>query len=152
MGAGQSDLYNKTFGDNIGNIPSEANPESKEKNIYDEKAIDEYKSSVLTDVQKANIEKLQNTIKDHLKESDFKGARADLEGHPIIDKNGKPFAHLDEMKDSYRSLKKISGSIKGSLLNPNLGPNEQKALTEALNLATDMLNKIEALFNEFGGA
>lgn len=155
MGAGQSDLYKGTYGDNIRNIPYEARPDYQVEKIGYLREESNYgsKSPIenLTRAQKTAIKTLENTVRDHLKESDFTGARADLEGTPILDKNGDPFQHETEMRDSYKGLKRIANRLRGSLNNPNLGEAERNYLQDKLSETLSYLDRIKRLFDEFGG-
>lgn len=147
MGAGQSDLYKDSFGDNINNIPNnvlskEGRIQSNPKDLLDD--LD------LTDSQKHSIKTINNTIRDHLKDTDFTGTQGDLEGNPIVGWKGIPFQHLNEMKTSYRTLVKYKKSLEGSLRNPNLGKNEEAILRETLNNADVYINKMFELLNRYG--
>ncbi len=149
MGAGQSDLYKKTYGDNIDNIPDEANPNCKHFTSMNKLSSETY-SIKMTDAQKSTINTLNNTIRDHLKEEDFSGTRLELEGRPIVGKMGTPFQHFYEMKISRKTLSKVIKSLEGSLGNPNLGNAERLVLQESLIKATAFLQRINNLFEEFG--
>ena len=151
MGAGQSDLYKKTYGDNIDNIPDEANPNSKEKYLYVAESTEGKNELSFTTVQKANIQKVENTIADHLTEEDYRGAIADLEGNPIERRIGGFFNHKQEMMDSFRALKNATESLQKSLDNPNLGENEKQIISTTIKRGADEIAKIETLLKEYGG-
>ena len=59
--------------------------------------------------------------------------------------------HLGEMQDSYKSLRKIKKALEGSLKNPNLSDVDRALLQEGLNKANSYINKIEELFDPYGG-
>lgn len=149
MGAGQSDLYKGTYGDNIDNIPDITKIRCQDDNIL-VNHDDIYNNLNLTDSQRSSINTLNNTLRDHLKESDFSGTLMELQGKPIVGKLGIPFQHLYEMKTSYKTLNKIQKSLEGSLKNPKLGKEEQNLLRESLNLTKDYLKRIYEMFEKYG--
>ncbi|MBC1832544.1 hypothetical protein HCA39_03290 [Listeria seeligeri] len=107
----------------------------------------------LTPAQKKSINKINNNIDDHLTDGDFSGTRRDLEGNPVP-KKGKPgeyWDHLDEMLNTYKSLKSSKRSIENSLKNPNLPSDVRTFLESELKKTNEYIKKIEDLFNEFGG-
>ena len=106
----------------------------------------------LTPAQRASINKLENTIRDHLKEKDFSGTLSDLKGKPILDdKTGKPFQHLYEMKCSFAALDEVKKSLGNSLNNPNLDIEVKTLLTNELNKAVSYIDRIKELFKPYGG-
>ena len=106
----------------------------------------------LTPAQRASINKLENTIRDHLKETDFSGTLCDLKGEPIIKyKTGEPFQHLQEMERSFRALNKVKISLGNSLNNPNLDIEVKTLLTNELNKAVSYIDRIKELFKPYGG-
>ena len=94
---------------------------------------------------------LENTINDHLTDGDFSGTLRDLQGDPVPNGRGGYFDHLGEMQDSYKSLRKIKKALEGSLKNPNLSDVDRALLQEGLNKANSYINKIEELFDPYGG-
>ena len=107
--------------------------------------------NTLTDAQKSRLNSLDNTINDHLTEGDFSGTLRDLQGNPVPNGKGGYFDHLGEMKDSYKSLKKIKKALEGSLKNPNLSDVDRALLQEGLNKANSYITRIEELFKPYGG-
>ena len=106
----------------------------------------------MTPAQRASINKLENTIRDHLKEKDFSGTLSDLKGKPILDdKTGKPFQHLYEMKCSFAALDEVKKSLGNSLNNPNLDIEVKTLLTNELNKAVSYIDRIKELFKPYGG-
>ncbi|MDR1002767.1 MAG: hypothetical protein LBL82_05820 [Oscillospiraceae bacterium] len=106
---------------------------------------------LLTRAQKRNIDTLENTIRDHLKESDFSGTLRDLQGNPVPNPKGGYYNHLQEMLDSYTALKDIKSGLSGSLKNSNLSPAVREYLQGNLNITNDYINKIKLLFEAYGG-
>ena len=108
-------------------------------------------ANTLTDAQKSRLNALENTINDHLTDGDFSGTLRDLQGNPVPNGRGGYFDHLGEMQDSYKSLQKIKKAIEGSLKNPNLSDVDRALLQEGLDKANFYINKIEELFDPYGG-
>ena len=52
---------------------------------------------------------------------------------------------------TYKSLRKIKKALEGSLKNPNLSDVDRALLQEGLNKANSYINKIEELFDPYGG-
>lgn len=107
--------------------------------------------NTLTDAQKSRLNSLNNTINDHLTESDFSGTLRDLQGDPVPNGKGGYFDHAGEMRDSYRSLQKIRDGLEGSLKNPNLSDVDRRLLQEGLDKANSYIKRIEELFDPYGG-
>ncbi|MCM1097620.1 MAG: polymorphic toxin type 28 domain-containing protein [Ruminococcus flavefaciens] len=108
-------------------------------------------SNTLTDAQKSRLNALNNTIEHNLKDSDFSGTLRDLQGNPVPNPQGGFYDHLTEMRQSYTSLVKIKRGLEGSLSNPNLSGIDRTILQEALDTAIAYIQKIEQLFEPFGG-
>ena len=87
-------------------------------------------------------------INDHLTDGDFSGTLRDLQGNPVPNGRGGYFDHLGEMQNSYKSLKK---ALEGSLKNPNLSEVDRALLQEGLDKANFYIDKIEELFDTYGG-
>jgi len=104
----------------------------------------------LTDAQKSTVKKINNIIENNLTDGDFSGTLADLQGNPIKT-GGKTWDHLTEMKQSYTGLNSAKRSLEGSLKNPNLDPQIRNFLQEQLNEVNSWIQKIEDLFDPFGG-
>jgi len=56
-----------------------------------------------------------------------------------------------EMIQSYDALKKVQQGLKGSLQNPNISEDVRKYLQELLDITNYYIEKIESIFNPFGG-
>ncbi|EKZ1006728.1 transposase [Listeria monocytogenes] len=126
------------------------------KNILDKiKAANKIKyiESLLTPAQKKSIKRIDNNIQDHLIDGDFSGTKRDLEGNPVPKKGqpGKYWNHLDEMLNTYQSLNNSTRSIENSLTNPNLDKKVRVYLESKLKEANLQINKIEDLFDDYGG-
>ncbi|EAF7364089.1 transposase [Listeria monocytogenes] len=126
------------------------------KNILDKiKAANKIKyiESLLTPAQKKSIKRIDNNIQDHLTGGDFSGTKRDLEGNPVPKKGqpGKYWNHLDEMLNTYQSLNNSTRSIENSLTNPNLDKKVRVYLESKLKEANLQINKIEDLFDDYGG-
>ena len=108
-------------------------------------------SSNLTISQKKTLRALANTITQHLTEMDYSGVERDIAGNPVPNGKGGFFDHIQEMKDSYKSLTRARRSIEGTLKNPNLGHHEKLLLESALKMANMHIQKIDSLFELYGG-
>ncbi|WP_267188624.1 polymorphic toxin type 28 domain-containing protein [Listeria welshimeri] len=108
---------------------------------------------MLTPAQKKSIKRIDNNIQDHLTDGDFSGTKRDLEGNPVPQKGqpGKYWNHLDEMLNTYQSLNNSTKSIENSLTNPNLDKKVRVYLESKLKDANLQINKIEHLFDDYGG-
>ena len=151
MGAGQSDLYKGTYGDNLGNIPHDAIYGNVSEWIYEFHEDNLYGKGNFTDAQKSAMNRIKNTIGHNLKEEDFTGTEADLQNNPIPNGKGGYYNHLQEMRQSLAALKKSVNSLEGTLENPFLIDPEKQIIIDALNDAYKFINRIEKLFNKYGG-
>ena len=109
------------------------------------------KSNTLTDAQKSRLKALDNVIEHNLKESDFSGTLRDLQGNPVPNPQGGYYDHLTEMKQSYTALNKIKVGLEGSLQNPKLSSVDKKILQNGLDKSKFYIQRIEKLFEPFGG-
>jgi len=105
----------------------------------------------LTRAQGRNVNTLGNIVDNHLKDSDFSGTLADLQGNPIPKQGGGYWDHLQEMKNSFTGLKSIKSGLEGSLQNPNLTPQVRTFLQDQLDIANAYIKEIQDLFKPFGG-
>ncbi len=110
-----------------------------------------YAANTLTDAQKMRVNSVDNIVNKHMKEGDFTGTLADLQGNPIPNPNGGYWDHLTEMKNSYRGLVNAREGLMGSLRNPYLSDVDRQILQNSLNKANFYISKIENLFSGFGG-
>ncbi len=108
-------------------------------------------ANTLTDAQKSRLNSVENTINDHLTEHDFSGTLRDLTGDPVPNGNGGFFDHIGEMKDSYKALQKAKKGLEGSLKNPNLSNVDREILQNGLDKANSYIERIENLFDPYGG-
>ena len=93
-------------------------------------------SDGLTPAQRARIEKIDNTIKNHAKPHDFEGVKKELAG---IDTG---YDHITEMTEAANGLEKHIQGLEGSLKNPNLEQNDKKTLENARDKAQNTLNQM----------
>ncbi|MCG8516063.1 MAG: polymorphic toxin type 28 domain-containing protein, partial [Halanaerobiales bacterium] len=91
--------------------------------------------------QQKHINKLDNLIKNHLKETDFSGALRDLQGNPVPKPGGGYWNHLGEMQDTLTGLQRVQKGLKGSLKNPNLDSATRQFLQDSLDNATHYIQK-----------
>ena len=108
-------------------------------------------TSELTDAQKSTLNKVMNTISQHLTEKDYAGVQRDLAGDPVPNGNGGFFDHIQEMKDSYKALTKAQRSLEGSLRNPSLGLVERTLLENTLKETKLHIDRINGMFKQYGG-
>lgn len=78
------------------------------------------KPANLTRSMKKRIAKGDNLIRDHCKEKDFSGIRAQKKGIPILKKNGVEYNHIQEARETIAGLDSVIISLEGSLKNPKL--------------------------------
>ena len=105
----------------------------------------------LSRTQAKNIEKLDNLINDHLKDTDFSGTLRDLQGDPVPNGEGGYWDHLQEMLDTYKGLYKVYEALGRNLKNPNLSESARTTLESAYQTAEDYIFKIWELFEPYGG-
>ncbi len=93
----------------------------------------------LSTSQQASLNKLDNIIKNNLKESDFSG-------NPATKPDGSFFDHIQEMKQSSDALYKIQKGLEGSLRNPNLDSATRSVLQDGLDKTNHYLGRINDIF------
>ncbi|MBM7615103.1 RHS repeat-associated core domain-containing protein [Alkaliphilus hydrothermalis] len=93
--------------------------------------------------QQKHIDKLDNLIKDHLKETDFSGALRDLQGNPVSKPGGGYWDHLGEMQDTLTGLQRVQKGLEGSL--NNLDSATRQFLQESLDSASQYIQRINDL-------
>lgn len=111
--------------------PSENDP--KQQN---EKTVDK-----LNQKQESAIKKIDNTIKNALKDHDIIGTLKDMDGKPVPKENGGYWAHMQEMQNTLRGLRNHADTLK------NVNNPEAQA---AYGRATDAINKIESALKGYG--
>ncbi|HHU7286192.1 TPA: hemagglutinin repeat-containing protein, partial [Escherichia coli] len=111
--------------------PSENDP--KQQN---EKTVDK-----LNQKQESAIKKIDNTIKNALKEHDIIGTLKDMDGKPVPKENGGYWDHMQEMQNTLRGLRNHADTLK------NVNNPEAQA---AYGRATDAINKIESALKGYG--
>lgn len=149
MGAGQSDLYSGTYGDNEKSIPSEAVNENVEDWVFKLKSENKNTRN-FTDAQKSALNRIQNTIEHNLTEDDFSGVRRDFENTPVPNGKGGYFNHVKEMQQSRVALTKSVKALEGSLQNPFLNGEEKQIMVNSINRANSYIERIDNLFGEYG--
>ena len=111
--------------------PSENDP--KQQN---EKTVDK-----LNQKQESAIKKIDNTIKNALKNHDIIGTLKDMDGKPVPKENGGYWDHMQEMQNTLRGLRNHADTLK------NVNNPEAQA---AYGRATDAINKIESALKGYG--
>jgi hypothetical protein len=96
----------------------------------------------MTPAQISRSTKIDNTIRDHAKPSDFEGVAKELRGEKIPDGNGGFFDHITEMKESRAGLEKHSGALKDSLKNPNMDSDVRSFLQSQVNRADTTITRM----------
>ena len=81
----------------------------------------------------------------------FSGTLRDLHGDPVLNGRGEYYDHVGEMRDSYILLQKIVKALHCSLRNLNLSDGDRVLLQEGLDKSMSYINRIEELFEPFGG-
>ncbi|UOV96268.1 contact-dependent inhibition effector tRNA nuclease [Escherichia coli] len=111
--------------------PSENDP--KQQN---EKTVDK-----LNQKQESAIKKIDNTIKNALKDHDIIGTLKDMDGKLVPKENGGYWDHMQEMQNTLRGLRNHADTLK------NVNNPEAQA---AYGRATDAINKIESALKGYG--
>lgn len=111
--------------------PSENDP--KQQN---EKTVDK-----LNQKQESAIKKIDNTIKNALKDHDIIGTLKDMDGKPVPKEHGGYWDHMQEMQNTLRGLRNHADTLK------NVNNPEAQA---AYGRATDAINKIESALKGYG--
>ncbi len=97
----------------------------------------------LNQKQESSIRKIDNLIKNSIKEHDITGTLKDMDGNPIIksDSGGKYWNHMKEMQDTLNGLRNHANTLK------NVNNPEAQA---AYGRATDAINKLESAIKGHG--
>ncbi|OME64196.1 hypothetical protein BSK65_29640 [Paenibacillus odorifer] len=114
--------------------------------------------SKITTSQQATLN-LHDRVYTHVTPDDLLGAEKELNGIPLLRKDGSlvlredgmPFNHMQEVSDSYRGLEKLKKSYDGIIKNPNLDSELRQLYTSKINEVNVSMNKIEDIFAPFGG-
>ena len=105
----------------------------------------------MTRSQQKAIKSANNTINDHLKESDISAAIEDMKGNPIEKPGGGYWNHAQEVKDAYPSLVRAKNTLEGSLKNPNLEPDVRSYIQGKYDEICRYIERIEEIFKPYGG-
>ncbi|ABP58748.1 polymorphic toxin type 28 domain-containing protein [Enterobacter sp. 638] len=95
----------------------------------------------LNQKQESAIKKIDNAIKNALKDHDVMGTLKDMDGTPVPKKNGGYWDHMQEMQNTLRGLRNHADTLK------NINNPEAQA---AYGRATDAINKIESALKGHG--
>ena len=95
----------------------------------------------LNQKQESAIKKIDNTIKNALKDHDITGTLKDMDGNPVPKESGGYWDHMQEMQNTLRGLRNHAETLK------NVNNPEAQA---AYGRATDAINKIESALKGHG--
>lgn len=97
----------------------------------------------LNQKQESSIKKIDNLIKNSIKDHDITGTLKDMDSNPIIkpDGSGKYWNHMKEMQDTLNGLRNHANTLK------NVNNPEAQA---AYGRATDAINKLESAIKGHG--
>nr|WP_162287095.1 polymorphic toxin type 28 domain-containing protein [Pantoea stewartii] len=97
----------------------------------------------LNQKQESSIKKIDNLIKNSVKDHDITGTLKDMDGNPIIkpDGSGKYWNYMKEMQDTLNGLRNHANTLK------NVNNPEAQA---AYGRATDAINKLESAIKGYG--
>ncbi len=95
----------------------------------------------LNQKQESAIRKIDNTIKNALKDHDITGTLKDMDGNPVPKQDGGYWDHMQEMQNTLRGLRNHADTLK------NVNNPEAQA---AYGRATDAINKIESALKGHG--
>ena len=107
--------------------------------------------NLLSRAQERIVKTFENTVRDHLKKSDFEAVRNELNGVRYPKTDGTYWNHIHEMRNSYETLEKAVNSLEGSLKNPNLNETVRENLEAIYNQANGYIQEIDAMFSAYGG-
>jgi len=122
-------------GSGTGTPPPPPPPENDPKQ-QNEKPVEK-----LNQKQESAIKKIDNTIKNALKDHDITGTIKDMDGNPVPKENGGYWDHMQEMQNTLRGLRNHADTLK------NVNNPEAQA---AYSRATDAINKIESALKGHG--
>ncbi|HIH4156693.1 TPA: VENN motif pre-toxin domain-containing protein, partial [Serratia marcescens] len=111
-------------------------PPENDPNKSEEKKVDN-----LNQKQESAIKKIDNTIKNALKDHDITGTLKDMDGNPVPKESGGYWDHMQEMQNTLRGLRDHADTLK------NVNNPEAQA---AYGRATDAINKIESALKGYG--
>ncbi|MER5230838.1 VENN motif pre-toxin domain-containing protein [Serratia ureilytica] len=111
-------------------------PPENDSNKSEEKKVDK-----LNQKQESAIKKIDNTIKNALKDHDITGILKDMDGNPVPKESGGHWDHMQEMQNTLRGLRNHADTLK------NVNNPEAQA---AYGRATDAINKIESALKGYG--
>jgi len=109
----------------------------------DPKNSEEKKVEKLNQKQESSVRKIDNLIKNSLKDHDITGSLKDMDGNPIPkpDSPGQNWNHMKEMQDTLNGLRNHANTLK------NVNNPEAQA---AYGRATEAINKIESAIKGYG--
>ncbi|PRD13488.1 hemagglutinin repeat-containing protein [Pantoea coffeiphila] len=107
----------------------------------DPNKLEEKKADKLNQKQESAIKKIDNTIKNALKDHDITGTLKDMDGNPVPKESGGYWDHMQEMQNTLRGLRNHADTLK------NVNNPEAQA---AYGRATDAINKIESALKGYG--
>lgn len=121
-------------GSGTGTPPPPENDSNQQNNKAEQK---------LNQKQESSIRKIDNLIKNSIKDHDITGTLKDMDGNPIIkpDGGGKYWNHMKEMQDTLNGLRNHANTLK------NVNNPEAQA---AYGRATDAINKLESAIKGHG--
>ncbi|WP_240771254.1 polymorphic toxin type 28 domain-containing protein [Siccibacter turicensis] len=94
------------------------------------------KTVKLNQKQESSIKKIDNLIKNSIKDHDITGTLKDMDSNPIIkpDGSGKYWNHMKEMQDTLNGLRNHANTLKMSIIQKHKPPVvEQMMLSINLN-------------------
>jgi hypothetical protein len=99
--------------------------------------------------QKNRIINGYNKINDHLTDKDIEGAIRDINGNPVPDGKGGTYQHYKEVDEAINGLKKERESLIKSIQNPNMPPEVEKAIKDAINEFDIYINRWNKIKEEY---
>lgn len=95
--------------------------------------------------QRNRIEGGYQKIHDHITEKDIEGAIKDIQGDPILKKDGVPWQHYKEVDEAIEGLRKEKNSLIKSIQNPNLEPEIRNRIEEVINDFEIQINRWDTI-------
>jgi RHS repeat-associated protein len=96
----------------------------------------------------AAFRSIDNNLRDHLTDMDLSGAFKELAGIEIVDRNGNPVNHIEEVGNALSGLKSSMDDLKKALGNDNLSDEARQTIQSKLSETSKLTDQIEGFLNK----